>query len=303
MIRNYNIAPDAAISLDKIEGTGTYGAGKTFYVMATSNTLYDDFAAAKPKGTVFSTLATALAACVASRGDRVLVTPGYTETVTAALTMSKIGVSLIGLGGRGRRPVITPNGAIDCINITAAGCTVENLVFAAPLTDAQTSDINVAAAFATIRNTYHLGSVATENKTDIITVASGGDDLLVEGVHAYNTVVDCVSFLSLEAAVARPVIRNCNVQGTFSTAVLMDEATATLALVENNLFKNTKAATAVVTFTTGNTTGAFRFNHISGRHTTLASNVVTGTGMDFFENRVTEEAQVNGAIIPAADTD
>lgn len=302
MIKDRNIALDAGISLDKLEGGGRYGMGKTFYVLSSSSTLYDDFAGSKPKGTVFSSIATALAACTASRGDRVLVMPGYTETVTSALTMSKIGVSLIGLGGE-NRPVITGNGTIDVINVTAAGCTIENLAFAGPLTDAQTSDINVAAAKCTIRNTYHIGSVATENKTDIITVASGGDDLLVEGVRCYNTVVDCVSFLSLEAAVARPVIRDCVVQGTFSTAVLMDEATATLATIQRNILKNTKSATAVVTFTTGNTTGVMSFNHISGRHTTLASNVVTGTGMDFFENRVVEEAQLNGAISPAADTD
>ncbi len=83
----------------------------------------------------------------------------------------------------------------------------------------------------------------------------------------------------------------------------MDEATATLALIDDCVFKNTKAATAVVTFTTGNTTGIMRFCHLSGRHTTLASNLVTGTGMDFFEVRVTEEASLNGAVVPAADTD
>lgn len=302
MITNKNVANNADIDLSKLRGLYRT-TGKTFYVALTSWSFYKDFVASKPKGTVFSSIATALAACVASRGDIVFVLPNYTETVTSTITMSKIGVSLIGLGGRTQRPTITPNLSADCINITAAGCTVENIAFAAPLTDSQASDINVAAAFATIRDCYHLGSVATENKTDIITVASGGDDLLVEGCRAFNTVVDCVSWLSLEAAVARPIIRNNIVQGTFSTAALMDEATATLATIENNLFKNTKSATAVVTFTTGNTTGAMRFNHISGRHTTLASNMVTGTGMDFFENRVVEEAQVNGAVSPAVDTD
>lgn len=301
MIRNRNIANDAEIDPAKVRGWMT--TGKVFYVALSTWGFYKDFVASKPKGTVFSSLSTALAACTASRGDMVLVLPNYTETITSGLTMSKIGVTLIGLGGRGQKPVITPNLSGDCITMSGAGCTVENIHFAAPLTDDQGSDINVTAAKCTIRDTFHLGSVATENKTDIITVASGGDDLLVEGVRAFNTVVDCVSWLSLEAAVARCTIRNCTVQGTFSTGVLMDEATATLCTIRDNIFKNTKSATAVVTFTTGNSTGVFSFNHISGRHTTLASNVVTGTGMDFFENRVVEEAALNGAIIPVADTD
>lgn len=245
----------------------------------------------------------AQSAARASRGDIVVFAPGHTETVTAVQTLSKAGVSYVGLGSGTLAPTINGNGAIDAISVTGANVVIDGFRFPAPGTDDQTADINVVGAGVTIRNTYHIGSTTAKNKTDIITVASGADDLLVEGVSAYNTVVDCVSWLSLEAAVARPIIRNCNIQGTFSTGALMDEATATLALIEDNLFKNTKAATAVVTFTTGNTTGVMRFNHLSGRHTTIASNLVAGTGMDFFENRVVEEAALNGAILPVADAD
>lgn len=232
-----------------------------------------------------------------------MISADYTETVTAVKTVAKAGISIIGLGSGMLRPTFTGNGAIDVFSVTAANVTIENIIFPAPETDDQTADINVAAAGCVIRDTYHIGSQTSKNKTDIITVATGGDDLLVEGVRAYNTVVDCVSFLSLEAAVARPVLRNCVVQGTFSTGVLMDEATATLVTVENCILKNIKAATAVVTFTTGNSTGVMRNVAISGRHTTLASNVVAGTGMDFFDVKATEEAGTNGIVIPAAEAD
>lgn len=249
------------------------------------------------------TITSAIAQCTASAGDVIYVLPGHAETVTAAITVDKIGVSIIGLGSRMLRPLITGNGTIDVFNVTAANVTIENIGFPAPETDDQTSDINVAAAGCTIRDTYHIGSQTAKNKTDIITVTVAGDDLLVEGVYAYNTVVDCVSWLSLEGACARPVIRDCVVMGQFSTAALMSEATATLCTVQRNIFKNTKAATAVVTFTTGNPTGVCSFNHISGRHTTIASNFVAGTGMDIFENRVVEEAALNGAIMPVADAE
>lgn len=250
-----------------------------------------------------ATIAGAQSAAVASNGDIVVVLPGHSETLTAALTLSKAGVTYIGLGNGLLRPTLTVNGAVDGVDITGANITLDNFQFPAPGTDDQTSDINVSGAGVTIRNTYHIGSTTSKNKTDIITVASGANDLLVEGVVAYNTVVDCVSWLSLEAAVARPVIRNCTVQGQFSTGVLMDEATATLCTIEDNFFKNTKAATAVVTFTTGNSTGVMRRNDCSGRHTTIASNVVAGTGMDFFHNYAVEEAALNGILIPAADAE
>lgn len=290
----------------KVGGINALGAGSLFTtgkVIYVDSTYGSDGNIGTDPSQPVATIGQAQTIATATSGDIVVVKPGYTETRTTALTLSKAGVSYVGLGSGLSRPTITGNGTIDAIDITGANVSIDNFAFPAPSTDDQTADINVAAAGVTIRNTYHIGSTTAKNKTDIITVASGGDDLLVDGVVAYNTVVDCVSWLSLEAAVARPVIRNCNIQGQFSTGALMDEATATLATIENNLFKNTKAATAVVTFTTGNTTGVMRFNHLSGRHTTLASNFVTGTGMDVFENRVVEEAALNGAIIPVADTD
>ena len=283
--------------------------GNTYIVIPSAHAAYVDFFKrfnvkySDSSDMIQTTISAAYSAAVASRMDKIYVMPGYTETVTAVKTLSKIGVSLIGLGEGQNRPAITGNGAVDMFSLTGANQVIENFSFPAPLTDAQTADVNVAAAGCVLRRLYSIGSVATENKTDMITVASGGDDLIVENCRAYNVTVDVVSWLSLEAAVARPIIRDCKVQGAFSTAVLMDEATATLALIERNVFKNTKAATAVVTFTTGNTTGVMSFNHLSGRHTTIASNLVAGTGMDFFENRVVEEAALNGAVLPAADTD
>lgn len=285
------------------------GFGNTYVVIPSTHAAYVDFFKMFNKKysdsseMVQTTISAAYSAAVASRMDKIYVVPGYTETVTAVKTLSKIGVSLIGLGEGLNRPTMTGNGTIDVFDLTGANQLIENFAFAAPGTDDQTSDVNVAAAGCVLRRLYSIGSTTAKNKTDIITVASGGDDLLVELCRAYNTVVDCVSWLSLEAAVARPVIRDCQIQGTFSTGALMDEATATLALVQRNLFKNTKAATAVVSFA-NNSTGVCSFNHMSGRHTTIASNLVPGTGMDFFENRVVEEAAVNGLIsVPTVDVD
>jgi len=249
-----------------------------------------------------ATIAGAQAAARASLGDVVVVMPGHAETLTAALTLSKAGVTYIGTGSGATRPTLTGNYAGDAVTITAASVGFSNFRFPAPETDDQTADINVAGADVTISNTYHIGSQTSKNKTDIITVASGANDLAIVGSRFYNVTVDCVSAISLEAAVARPVISDVLIQGSFSTAAIMDEATATLVTVKNSIIKNSKAATAVLSFS-NNSTGICSFLHVSGRHTTIASNIAAGTGMDFFEVRVTEEAALNGAIIPAADAD
>lgn len=251
----------------------------------------------------FSTLDYAIGQCVASKGDMIVMLPGHAETVTAAIAADVAGIQIVGIGEGLLRPAITGSGTIDVISVSAANVLIENINFPAPLVDAATADINVAAAGCIIRNTRHIGSTGSENKVDIITVAAGGDDLLVEGTRAYNTVVDCVAWLSLEAAVARPVIRYNTVMGTFSTAILMDEDTATLCHIHNNSFKNTKTTGNVATFTTGNSTGIMEDNFLSGRNTTIASNLVEGTGMDFNNNKVVEQAALSGLLEPAVDAE
>lgn len=250
------------------------------------------------------TLASAHTLCTAARGDVIKLAPFHAETVTASLAMSKTFVHVQGLRHGADLPVITPNGAIDALNISAASCIVEDIEFAVPGTDAQTADINISGANCAIINTKHHGSTTGNNKVDIITIASGANDLLIDGARIYNTTVEVVGGIVLEAAVARPEIRNCfffDAVG-FTDGCLSDEAAATACYIHHNVFMNAKAATVVVNFVT-NSTGTCSFNHVVGRHTTLASNVVTGTGMNFFENRVVEEAALNGAVIPAADTD
>lgn len=286
-------------------GINAIGAGSLFttgnVIYVNSTTGSDGNIGTDPSQPV-ATIGQAQTIATASQGDIVVVMPGYTETRTTALTLSKAGVSYVGLGGGLSRPSITGNAAIDAIDITGANITLDNFQFPAPSTDDQTSDINVSGAGVTIRNTYHIGSQTAKNKTDIITVASGANDLSISGSQFYNVTVDCVSAISLEAAVARPVLSNLLIQGSWSTAAIMDEATATLVTIEKSIVKNTKAATAVLSFA-NNSTGVCSFLHVSGRHTTIASNIATGTGMDFFEVRTTEEAALNGAIIPAADAD
>ncbi len=258
----------------------------------------------KRNANALPTLLSAYNKCTAARGDRIIIAPFHAETITASLAASKSYVQIEGQILGNHRPVLTPNGTIDLINLSGAGQKVESIEFAIPGTDAQTADINVAAADCSIVNTMHHGSTTSLNKVDIITIASGGDDLLIDGARIHNTTVEVVGGIVLEAAVARPEIMNCFFFDAigFTDGCISDEAVATAAYIHHNVFMNAKAATAVVNFVT-NSTGTCSFNHIVGRHTTIASNVVAGTGMNFFENRVVEEAALNGAIIPAADTD
>lgn len=108
-----------------------------------------------PDGTpiVFTTLAAALASCVANRGDMILIAPGHTETVVAAdgipFPASSAGVTIIGLGQGSLRPTITfTTSTAAQVVYDQANVTTKNVVFVCGI-DAQVAMISVTAADVT----------------------------------------------------------------------------------------------------------------------------------------------------------
>lgn len=284
------------------------GAAKTFYVASSAvqmgelqNTFPND-----EEGVVraHSTISSALSSCVANRGDVVYVLPGYTETLTSALTISVAGVSVIGLGNGTKRPTLTGNGTIDAVNITGDGVLFENFAFAAPETDEQTAAINVAAAGVTVRNVRIIGSKTSKNIVDCITVASGADDLTIDDVRIYNSVVAVNSFISFEAAVARLTMTNVMAFGDVATGGLIDAATVTHLFMENVRIAVVGSSKPAATLDS-NPTGIARNCFFSGTVTTLASNGALGNAMRVDNIKVLEETNnsASAAIIPAVDTD
>jgi len=95
---------------------------------------------------------------------------------------------------------------------------------------------------------------------------------------------------------------DCGSHSGFTGGCLSDEATALMLYVHNCTLSNAKADTVVAEFG-NNTTGVMRDCFINGRHTTIASNITTGTGMAFYETYVVEEAAKNALLMPAVDAE
>lgn len=268
----------------------------------------DDSGSDGNKGTFsapFKTIDYAIGRCTSGKGDVIMVKAGHAETITAAITADVAGISIIGLGGVGNMPVITTATAIDMITVTAANVTISNIEFAVPGIDSVTADINVAAAGCQIIGTRHHGSTTAMNKVDIITLEAGADDCLIDGVRIYNdTVALTGGAIAIEGISSRIEIRNCMIQDSIGLdlGAIYDEATALQLFIHNNVLSNAKADTVVLDFTT-NSTGVCAENYINGRHTTIQSNVVTGTGMAFFEQYGVEEAAKNGLLMPVVDAE
>jgi hypothetical protein len=184
MIKNRNIAVDAAIDPSKVLG---HGVGEVFYVcLATSAAdilVHQALEKRVASDHLFTDIQTALDACTANRNDYVLVMPhAGTITLTAALTMSKKNVHLIAPGGLGRKngannsTRIQAASACYAINISAASCEVAGFYIKnySALSSIYLGDSSSAVAPHIHHNTFFM-TVATGSNAPAITSSATGD--------------------------------------------------------------------------------------------------------------------------------
>lgn len=248
----------------------------------------------------FATLAYALS--VAAAGDTIVLLPGFAVTLTVVQSLALAGISIVGIGEGTLKPTITVNAAVDGLSLTAANILVHNVHFAAPETDNATAMINVAAAGCKLSKISGIGSKTSKNFVDCITIASGADDLTIEDLELYNSVVAVNSFISIEAAVARLRLKRVFCFGDVVAGGLIDAALATQIRLEDvdiAVVGTTKPAATL----DSNPTGFAKRCNFSGTDTTLANNAALGTGMRLFDVKVLEETDgsAQGALIPAVD--
>lgn len=252
----------------------------------------------------FSTLSQAITAATAGRGDVIVVMPGHAETLTSATTISKAGLQIVGCKIGNKRPTFTINGAVDLFSLTGANITLQGLECNIVTTDAATAFVNVAAANCTLRDLYMIPSATAVNVVDCITIASGGNDLLIDSCEIHNTTVAVNSFVSIEAAVARLTIQNCYFSGDTATGGIIDGATATQIHFKNVTVRTVGSAQPACTLDS-NPTGTIEECVFLGTHTTLATNFNPGNATRLKNNWVLEEtdASVQATnIVPALDT-
>ncbi len=80
---------------------------------------------------VYTTIQAAVNACSASRGDVVLVLPGYDQSLTAADSWNVAGVQIMGMGNGNLRPTLRYTGTAGEVGLSANNIRVSNLRFLA----------------------------------------------------------------------------------------------------------------------------------------------------------------------------
>jgi hypothetical protein len=165
------------------------------------------------KANALATIDGAVNKCTASKGDVIIVLPGHSETLTAAITCDIAGITIIGLGEGTLRPQLTVGGVIDGITITADNVTIDNLYFN-EATAAATANINIAAANAKLRR-IHMD--CGTNDVDVITVTATGELPTIEDCTVLITANGPDSWVKFEGVIDRPIIRRNVIVGSDGT--------------------------------------------------------------------------------------
>lgn len=276
-------------------------SSKVIYV--DSNTGSDNYNGLRIESPV-ATLAQAISLATAAQGDQIFILPNHAETVTAAISASKADVAIKGFELGNKRPVITVNGAVDLMDISAAGVSVEGLDLTIVTTDAATALINVSGAKVKLSNIKMIPSATAVNVVDCITLASGANDISIDSVQIHNTVVAVNSFLSIEAAVARMKMTNCYFSGDTATGGIIDAATATEIFWKDNVVRTIGTNQPAVTLDS-NPTGVVVNFHALGTDATIANNANWGSALilsQIYTRGGTGTAAQATTIIPALDT-
>lgn len=269
-------------------------AGTEFYVGPNATGAGDDGRSGRSKESSLATLTFALSLITADKGDIIHVLPGHAETVTAAISIAKAGVRIIGHGTGKLRPAFTCNAVIDCMSVAADDVEIDNLYFPASTLTGVTSRIDVTKANCTVKNClFDVGEFDLET----ITIAAGGDGLTVKDCQFIsNAAGEGDAAIEVEAAgVDGLQVIGCHFDGfddtqAWDTGAINSGAAHTRCLIKGN----TSVYGAGIIFSAA-ATGIIADNYLA--EGTLGSMLDPGSCM-CFENYEADAVDEHARIFP-----
>ena len=188
----------------------------------------------------FGTVDYAIGRCTASRGDIIVVMPGYTQTISAAAgwACDVPGVAIIGLGTGTNKPTITFSATASDINISAANVMISNFRCVSSV-DSLVNFIDVDEGYATIHNCDFVTGSATEALC-FIDQATTYDGLTVSGCKFLqptdpNGTGGAAGTGGIYLVDSEDIlVENCVFRGMFETAAIHNKTTKVQGLHVNN---------------------------------------------------------------------
>lgn len=256
-----------------------------------------------------ATISAALAKCIASQGDVIYVMPGHAETITTAggITVSKAGVSIIGLGNGSNRPTISFGGTAATIAISAANVTIRNIRVTATV-DEVVSMFVVTAAYCTLDGIEQF-ETATFQTIQFVLTTNAADYIAIRNCYCYQVTA---------AAAAQAWIQLVGIDGgiiednTFRLTLSNNAASITIngstacigTVVRRNTIVQLGGTTQVsgILFVDSSTGVMVHDNRVACGSTALAGGVDVGNAGYANENYVLNTADKSGILDPVADS-
>lgn len=257
----------------------------------------------------FTTLAAAIAACTASKGDVIYVLPGHSESLSGAtaLNINIAGISICGVGNRLNRPLFTWHTTDAKVTISAANVRLFNLQVATDV-DAVVSMFNVTAAGVVFDGVDFVDTAACAPLQFLLTNA-GGDDLTIVNTRHVQTASAAISVQAWIGLVGadRFFCKNnyWSLKGAASTAANGHIVGATTlsadVFIDSNRFVQANSTGAIpISMFTGST-GSITNNHVASPKTAIAGQVACAScyAMNNFANNT---VNLSGLLDPAVDS-
>lgn len=253
-----------------------------------------------------TSIANALTKCVDGRGDVIIVEPGYTETISTAggLTISKTGVTIVGLGNGSQRPTLTLSATAATILISGANTTLKNVIITSSVDELVTC-ISVTAAGVTLDAVDYVDGTSVQTIQFLLT-STAADNLTVQNCTHYQVTAPATAgtWISLIGADRARILNNqfyITQQNGATSCVIGSSGTAPLNILISGNTIMQRGGTTIVSaiLLLANTTGMVTYNNIASTATTLAGiNAIASCYAA--ENYVTETVNTSGILDPVA---
>lgn len=280
--------------------------GRVFYVDSVNGTASND---ALSWGTAVTTVDLALAKTVANRGDRVYMAPWHVETEAGTdakiWTMSKVGVSLLGVKQGYQMPTFTFTDDGALASVTGANCIVQNCKFVSDVVDLASALTLGAASDGTVIDgcEFRDGDSASLEIVYGISITALASDITIQNckfiTFAGGSGTES-AILGIGAHDRLNIVHNV-FSGDWNDAVADLATTASLNIyVADNDVYQLDAGDGLFANCNASTTGTFVRNMIFAGKNTQAAIVAAGCHAN--QNYQTTVEAESGDLVPAVGT-
>lgn len=207
----------------------------------------------------FKTWDYAIGLCRDNKGDKIMLMPNHTETVTGAsgLTLDKIGVDSIGLGHGADRANLNFTTAITATMImSAASNTIQNVLMTSGF-DALTAPVNIQAADIALINCETRDTTGSYQTVDFILTNASADRLVMRGWKHRGDKSNAGATSAIKIVGGDDIeISDIDLDGTFSTAAIHNAITDSVDIrISHGRIRNRASSTACITMNSNSATG------------------------------------------------